>query len=162
MSEINRIVDQFEREHRGDPWHGSPLVEILAGIGAEPAAAHPVPGAHSVWEVVLHVTAWKNEGRSRVEGGPAGLPEEGDWPAVGAATADRWQEALARLDESHRRLLEAIQHLEEPALVEPTNDPRNRPLGTGVTYYELLHGLVQHDVYHAGQIALLRRALLTA
>ena len=159
MSEIDRIVDQFEREYRGDPWHGSPLTEILAGVDAEPAAGHPVPGAHSIWEIVLHVTAWKNEGRNRVRGGPASDPEDGDWPAVGVVTVERWQEARARLDESQTLLLEAIRRQPESHLFEPTNDPRNRPLGTGVTCYELLHGLVQHDVSHAGQIALLRKAL---
>ncbi len=61
MTEIARIIDELQREHDGDPWHGSPLQAILEGIDATRANARPIPGAHSVWELVLHMTAWKNE-----------------------------------------------------------------------------------------------------
>jgi uncharacterized damage-inducible protein DinB len=159
VSEIDRIVDQLQREHEGDPWHGSPLVQILQGVSPDQAAAKAVPGAHSIWELVLHITGWKGEVRRRVSGAPAGEPPEGDWPAVGAPTPDRWNEALARLAQAHEQLVDAVRQLPESRLSEATNDPRNRPLGTGVSYYELLHGIVQHDVYHAGQIALLNKGV---
>ena len=156
MSEITRIIDQLEREHEGDPWHGTPLVALLDGITAEQAARKPIAGGHSIWELVLHVTGWKTEIARRVGGAPAGEPPEGDWPAVGDPTPGRWAEARQRLDDAQRTLIAAVRSLPEPRLFEPTNDPRNRPLGTGVSYYELLHGAVQHDVYHSGQIAALK------
>ena len=159
MSEINRIIDQLQREHDGDPWHGSPLLQILEGVGASEAAAHPGQGAHSIWELVLHITAWKNEVRQRLAGAPAGDPEEGDWPAVGETTPSAWASARAALQRAHGSLLAAVRELPEQRLFEPTNDQRDRPLGTGVSYYVLLHGVVQHDVYHAGQIAILKRML---
>lgn len=158
MSEVDRIVDQLEREHGGDPWHGSPLREILAGVTAAQAAQRAVPDAHSIWEIVLHLTAWKHEVRRRLSGAPAGEPPEGDWPPVGPATDENWQAARERLDAAHRALVDAVRELPESRLFEPTSDPRNRPLGAGVTRYELLHGLAQHDTYHAGQIALLKKA----
>jgi uncharacterized damage-inducible protein DinB len=158
MSEINRIIDQFEREHDGDPWHGSPLRAILDGVDARHAARKPLPDAHSIWELVLHVTAWKKEVAKRVGGAPAGEPENGDWPAPGEPTDARWTSALADLEAAHRGLIAAIRALPEQKLIEPTNDPRDRPLGAGVSYYVLLHGTVQHDVYHAGQIAMLKKA----
>jgi uncharacterized damage-inducible protein DinB len=158
VSEITRIVDQLEREHAGDPWHGSPLREILAGVDAAAAARKPIPDGHSIWELVLHVTGWKREVARRVGGAPAGEPPAGDWPAIGETTDARWRAALADLDAAHRELVAAVSSLSEARLLEPTNDPRNRPLGTGVSYYVLLHGAVQHDVYHAGQIALLKKA----
>jgi uncharacterized damage-inducible protein DinB len=157
MSEIERIVDQLHREHEGDPWHGSPLRELLSGIGCEVAAAHPMRHVHSVWEIVLHMTGWKNEVRRRLSGGPAGTPEEGDWPGVPAPTPDAWKAALERLEQAHNSLIAAVKQLPESKLFEPTNDPRNRETGAGVSYYVLLHGIVQHDVYHAGQIALVRK-----
>jgi uncharacterized damage-inducible protein DinB len=159
MSEITRIIDQLEREHEGDPWHGTPLVALLDGITAEQATRKPIAGGHSIWELVLHVTGWKTEIARRVGGAPAGEPPEGDWPAVGDPTPGRWAEARQRLDDAQRTLIAAVRSLPEPRLFEPTNDPRNRPLGTGVSYYELLHGAVQHDVYHSGQIAALKYAL---
>jgi uncharacterized damage-inducible protein DinB len=158
-SEIDRLVDQLEREHTGDTWHGSPLMSILDGLTAEQAAARPLKGGHSIWELVLHVTAWKNETRKRLSGAPSTMPEEGDWPEVGAATSPRWAEALTRLGRAHEQLVAAVRQLPESTLYEATNDPRNRPLGAGVSYYVLLHGIVQHDAYHAGQIALLKKAI---
>lgn len=159
MTEIARIVDQLEREHDGDPWHGSPLEAILEGIDAAAAAARPIPTAHSIWELVLHMTGWKNEAARRLAGAVACMPVEGDWPDVGEPTEARWKEAIARLESAHQALIAAVKTLPEDKLYEPTNDTRSGPLGTGVSYYVLLHGIVQHDVYHAGQIALLKKAV---
>jgi uncharacterized damage-inducible protein DinB len=157
MSEIARVIDQLQREHSGDPWHGSPMLSILDGIDAARAARTPVAGAHSIWELVLHVTGWKREVARRLGGAPAGEPTDGDWPPVGDVTAARWQTALEDLSAAHRELVAAVEAVPESRLFEPTNDPRNPPLGTGVSYYVLLHGAVQHDVYHAGQIAILKK-----
>ncbi len=157
-SEVTRIVDQLQREHSGDPWHGSAMMAILEGIDAARAARKPIAGGHSIWELVLHVTGWKREVARRVGGAPAGEPAAGDWPAVGDPTEARWRAAVEDLGAAHRELTAAAQSLAEARLFEPTNDPRSRPLGTGVSCYVLLHGAVQHDVYHAGQIAILSKA----
>jgi uncharacterized damage-inducible protein DinB len=155
---LDLIVDQLQREHAGDPWHGSPLRTILEDIDARAAARRPIAGAHSIWELVLHITAWKNEAAKRARAGAAGEPAEGDWPEAGAMTEARWRAALEALETAHRGLIAAIQSLPEAQLFAPTNDTRNRALGTGVSYYALLQGIIQHDVYHAGQIALLKKA----
>ena len=158
MPEIARIVDQLQREHDGDPWHGTPLGAILDGIDAKRAAARPLAGAHSIWELVLHMTGWKNETAKRLRGAIACMPAEGDWPEVGEPTDERWQAAISSLQAAHDGLIAAVKALPDSKLYEPTNDRRSGPLGTGVSYYVLLHGIVQHDVYHAGQIALLKKA----
>jgi uncharacterized damage-inducible protein DinB len=160
VSEIDRLLDQLQREHEGDPWHGSPLRQILDGVDVRQAAAKPLKGGHSIWELVLHITAWKNEVRKRLNGAPAGEPAEGDWPPVGDPAADRWKETLGRLERAHVSLIEAVRTMPEERLFEASNDTRDPALGVGVSYYVLLHGIVQHDVYHAGQIALLKKALL--
>jgi uncharacterized damage-inducible protein DinB len=159
MSEAERLIDQFTRAHDGDPWHGSPIKEILKGVTAEQATKRPPNGAHSIWELVLHATGWRNEVARRATGAPAQDPETGDWPNVGDPTPERWREALAALDASHARLVDVVRGMTDAKLLQPTNDPRNRELGTGVSYYELLHGIVQHDAYHAGQIAILKKML---
>jgi uncharacterized damage-inducible protein DinB len=159
VSESDRLVDQLKRAHDGDPWHGSPIKEILEGVTAEQAAKRPPNGAHSIWELLLHATAWRNEVARRATGAPAQEPEAGDWPTVGDATPQRWKEALAALDASHARLVDAVRGMSDAKLQQPTNDQRNRGLGTGVSYYELFHGIVQHDAYHAGQIAILKKML---
>ena len=157
-AEIARIIDELEREHAGDPWHGSPLRQILEGVDHRQAAHRPLPGAHTIWELVLHMISWKNEVRRRIEGAPAGVPLEGDWPAAPTATAEAWRDAIAALEASHRSLVSSVSSLPEDKLFQPTNDPRERESGLGVDHYVLLHGIVQHDVYHAGQIALLKKA----
>jgi len=159
MTEADRLLDQFTRAHDGDPWHGSPVKAILKGVTAEQAATQPPNGAHSIWELVLHMTGWRNEVAERATGKPAGTPAGGDYPKVGEPTPARWKAALAALDASHEHLMKVVRGMSEEHLLKPTNDPRNRPLGTGVSYYQLLHGIVQHDAYHAGQIAILKKVL---
>jgi uncharacterized damage-inducible protein DinB len=157
MSEVERIVDELQREHAGDPWHGSPLRHILKDVTATSAAARPIPDGHSIWELVLHITAWKNETRRRLSGAAASDPEEGDWPAVSETSDARWRQALAALERAHTELVAAVRQVPEAQLAKPTNDPRAP--GGGVSYYVLLHGIVQHDVYHSGQIALLKKSV---
>ena len=159
MTESSRLIDQLKRAHDGDPWHGSPVRAILNGVTHEQAARRPPNGAHSIWEIVLHMTGWRNEVARRAGGEPAGEPEAGDWPAVGDPTAARWQAVLAALDVAHQNLANVVRGLSDERMLQPTNDPRNRELGTGVSYYALLHGIVQHDAYHAGQIAVLKKIL---
>ncbi len=159
MSEAARLVDQFQRAHDGDPWHGSPIKQILAGVTAAQAATRPPNGAHSIWELVLHAIGWREEVARRSTGEAAREPDRGDWPPIGDPTEQRWRETLAALDASHAKLVDVVRGLSDDRLFTPTNDPRNTALGTGVTYYELLHGIVQHDAYHAGQIAILKRVL---
>jgi uncharacterized damage-inducible protein DinB len=159
VSESSRLVDQFTRAHDGDPWHGSPVKAILQGVTAAQAAAEPPNGAHSIWALVLHMTGWRNEAAARATGKPAGEPAAGDYPDVGDPAPARWTAALAALDESHQNLVNAVRTMSDEQMWKPTNDPRNRPLGSGVSCYELLHGIVQHDAYHAGQIAILKKVL---
>ena|SRR5258708_4745574 len=159
MSEAERLLDQFKRAHGGDPWHGAPVTAILQGITADQAVKKPANGGHSIWELVLHMTGWRNEAAARATGKPAGNPTCGDWPMVGDPTAERWKTALAALDASHENLSNAVRDMSDARLFEPTTDPRNRATGTGVNCYELLHGIVQHDAYHAGQIAILKKVL---
>ncbi len=110
-SEISRIVDELQREHDGDPWHGSPLKAILQGIDAQRAAARPLADAHSIWEIVLHMTSWKNETARRIRGAVACMPIEGDWPEAGLPTEDRWQQAIGRLEAAHEDLIAAVKAL---------------------------------------------------
>jgi len=157
MNEISRIIDLLEREHAGEPWHGSSLQKILSGINHTQASSKPLADGHSIWELVLHIAAWKNETRHRLSGAPAGDPQEGDWPAPSEPTPGNWREAVERLELAHRLLVSAVRDLPEPKLFEPTTDKRHDSIAA--TYYELLHGIVQHDAYHAGQIAILKKGV---
>jgi uncharacterized damage-inducible protein DinB len=159
MTETRRIADQLKRAHGGDAWHGPSLGEVLAGITAAQAAAKPIASAHSIWEIVLHVAAWEGAVRARIEEGNIAQPAEGDWPAVTDMSEEAWQRALALLEERHAALLETVGKLEDAELSRRLGEERDKPLGGGVSIYGTLHGVIQHNLYHAGQIALLRKAL---
>lgn len=156
MAEIDRLIDELRRDQQADPWHGPSARQVLEGVTAAAAAARPIPGAHSIWELALHIIAWRNEVARRVDGGEPAEPEEGDWPAVTDTSDAAWDRTRARMEESYDRLVAALRRLPESRLDEPVS--RTRDPGSGVTYYVTLHGVPQHDAYHLGQVSLLKRA----
>src|SRR5438034_11536829 len=90
MSEIKRINDQLKRAFEGTAWHGPSVSEVLAGVTAEQAAAHPIAGAHSIWELTLHIATWERAGRRRIqESDPVEVSDEEDWPAVEDRSEER-------------------------------------------------------------------------
>lgn len=159
MREAERLAALVERVIEGDPWHGSNVLAVLTGLSAPDAAAQVVPGAHSIWELVVHMTGWTREVHARLDGAPAAEPPAGDWPAVDEVTPAAWQAAVATLVDSHRTLAAAIRAVGDDTLDAPVVDDRDGPAGTGLSRYLTLHGLVHHTTYHAGQIALLKRAI---
>jgi uncharacterized damage-inducible protein DinB len=156
--ETHRIADMIERLMTGDPWHGPNVASTLEGISAADAARRPAGGAHSIWELVLHMTGWAREVTARLEGRDAQEPEGGDWPAAGTGD-DAWQHARAALFAAHDDLVRQVRRLPDDALGQPVRDYRDNALGTGLSRYLTLHGLIHHTCYHAGQIAMLRRLL---
>jgi uncharacterized damage-inducible protein DinB len=159
MSERDRLLDLFDRTHAGDAWHGPSLHAALDGVTAAQAAAYPVAGAHSIWEIVLHISGWREEVVKRLRGRSASEPDDGDWPTPPPASPDAWRAARDRLDATHQLVVQAVRALSEADLETAVRDTRDDAEGAGPSYALTLHGLVHHDVYHAGQISLLKRAL---
>ena len=149
MSRATRLANHIHRTFTGPMWHGPSLAEVLEGVTADQAAARPIAGAHSIWEVVGHVTVWAEIARERIHGESlADPPPDRDWPTPAGA----WSTAMDRLVAAHRALAADVRELTEGALDAkvPTLD---YPVGV------LLDGVVEHGTYHAGQIALLKRAI---
>jgi len=156
VSEAENIVDQLERAFEGDAWHGSSMSEILGDISSEVAAAHPLPGAHSIWEIVVHTTVWQRTVRERLQGKPiAELPDHEDWPPITDTSCDAWEEAL-------RDLRAEYEALREEALQWRDRNLGDTCEGQRYTVYQMLHGVIQHDLYHAGQIAVLKKSTMGA
>ena len=156
MSEIQRIVDQMDRAFAGDAWHGPPLKTLIDGLNAEDASKHPIHGGHSIWELVHHLTAWNNIIREELGGAAAQVTPEVDWPPVWDATEIEWQRAVQKLVEAHGRLRDTAAKLREDQLDEVPSKRTNN------SRYVMLHGIIQHDLYHAGQIAVLKKAIRAA
>jgi uncharacterized damage-inducible protein DinB len=153
MTMIASYADELSAIHNGEAWHGPALKEILSGLTWEQAAARPLAGAHSIWELVLHITAWERVFISRLEGRRTELPEEGDFPAVDASTPEAWKQAQDRLDQTHERLIALVSGLSEA-------DLDRQVTGKDYPIDYLLRGIARHHVYHAGQIALLRKSFV--
>jgi uncharacterized damage-inducible protein DinB len=151
MREAERIAEQMRKMFEGGAWHGPAVLEVLAGVNAKTATARPIPGAHNIWELVLHLSATQDVLLRRLGGERAGLTDEEFWPPTPAATDAEWQrtlEVLKRQDEALRRAVAAFPD-------ERLGDPL---MAGGTPAYDNLHGHVQHSAYHAGQIALLKKA----
>jgi uncharacterized damage-inducible protein DinB len=159
VREVDRIVEQLQRAYNGDAWYGPSLRGALEGIDAREAAARPEPAAHTICEIVRHITAWTREVTRRLQIGIAQDPEEGDWPAVPRLDDEGWTAILAALDVANEELVKAMADQADDRLDERIGDVRDRALGSGVSRYVTLHGVVQHHVYHAGQISLLKKAV---
>lgn len=154
MNELERIVDQLRRAHSGEAWHGEPLMSILEGISAEHSGVTWLPGTHTFYQLVVHITAWQREAARRLrERIYRELSAEEDWVESGEGSA-AWGLALRDLQKSHAELVSAVSGL-DPNLLDET-----LPGSPNQTYYVLLHGIVQHTLYHAGQIAMLKKAFV--
>lgn len=153
--ECLRIADQLHRAFNGEAWHGPSLREVLTGITAEQAAAHPADNAHSIWELVLHIRTWAHVGVEATRGVPVpasvnDLPAEQDWPLVKEKTDAAWDAAREQMFETAKELEQIVQNRSDSRLQEKVP-------GRNYNFYLLFHGIVQHSLYHAGQIALLKK-----
>jgi len=153
MTETHRINSQLKRAQEGQAWHGPSLRELLVGVTAEQAAAKPIPNAHSIWELVNHIIAWEQIASRRLEGEVnMSIPDEINFPPVTDASEAAWQATLQSLEASHRSLRDGVKKIDDAKLEETVP-------GTSYSKYALLHGVIQHDLYHAGQIALLKKSM---
>jgi DinB superfamily len=133
MTETEKLAEMVTRVIEGDPWHGPNVMSLLEGVSHRVAASHPVPGGHSIWELVLHMTGWADEVRARLAGDEAGEPKAGDWPAVTEASPAAWTQAVAALVNSHATLAAAVRATGDSALAAAVRDRRNRAAGTGLS-----------------------------
>jgi hypothetical protein len=157
MRELERQADQIERSWNGDAWHGPALGELTQGLSAAQAHRHHLAKAHSIWELVQHCTAWVHEVSRRLGGTEPSLPLEGDWPEAGEASEVAWETARQELREAILGLARAVREMDVALLDRTVGEGRDAPLLTGTTFYGMLHGEVQHNLYHADQVALLRK-----
>src|SRR5215472_8431306 len=107
MSEVHRILDQYDRAMIGDAWHGDPVWTILEGIMPALAATHASPDAHSIWELVSHMTFWETEVYRRLKHLPPRSPDGINFPTVPEASAENWSRTLDEFRQSNRNFRSA-------------------------------------------------------
>jgi uncharacterized damage-inducible protein DinB len=154
MPETVRLADQIRRAFDGDAWHGDSVLELLDGVNAKMAAAHPIKNAHSIWELVLHIAAWDGAVLKRTGGAAVELRDKQNFPPVKDTSEVAWRKAIEHAKHTHNELVQAVAAFPDSRLQEPVP-------GKTEGYYNFFYmfsGIVQHELYHAGQIALLKKA----
>ena len=153
QAEISRLEEQLGRALEGEAWHGPSVLEALEGVTAEQAAAHPIAGAHSIWVLVLHLCGTYGLVLRRLGGDGRQLTETEDWPSVPEPSAENWIDAVRMLKQLNEDLRQAVRNFPGERLDKPL------VLESSYTAYTQFIGVTQHNLYHAGQMALLKKAL---
>ena len=154
MSETARLADQIRRAFDGEAWHGDSVVELLANVDAKTAAAYPIKSAHNIWELLLHVSAWDDAVLRRTGGTAVKLSDEENFPQVNDTSETAWRKTVEQVKQKHDALVKAVAAFPDSRLFDPVP-------GKPEKYYDhfyMFSGVVQHELYHAGQIALLKKA----
>jgi uncharacterized damage-inducible protein DinB len=145
------LAKQLRHAFDGDAWHGPSVLELLADVDAATATAKPIPHVHSIWELVLHIAVWDDAAMRRLDGN-VWQPEGTDnFPIPPKPTAEAWRKAVAEVKRTHERLVKTVVTLPESRLWDQVP-------GKKYDFYFMLHGIAQHELYHAGQIAILKKA----
>jgi uncharacterized damage-inducible protein DinB len=155
-TECRRIADALASAINGDAWYGDSMRKILDHVTAEQAQARPIGNTHTIWELVVHVEAWVTLCQGAMQGAPipawSTMPKEMDWPLVNDTSEQAWKRAGSSFFSTHLKLVETIKAFSDPRLEETVP-------GRPYSFYHLLQGMIQHAVYHAGQIALLKKSV---
>lgn len=153
MSETARLADQIRRAFDGNAWHGDSLLELLADVNPKTAAAHPIKDAHSIWELVLHIAAWDGAVLRHIGGSAVERSDSENFPPVKDTSEAAWRNTVEHVKQVHNELVKAVAAFPDSRLQEQvpgkTEDYYN--------FFYLFSGIVQHEIYHAGQIALLKK-----
>ena len=147
------IADQLQRAFYGSAWHGPAVMEILEDVDAFTAAAKPIANVHSIWELLLHIAVWDGAALTRLSGSKCQPTGDENFPRVAKPTETAWRKTVTDAKRTHNRLVKTVGGLSEERL-------RDRVPGKRYNFYHLLHGIAQHELYHAGQMAILKKALL--
>lgn len=157
---LDSLRDELRRSLHGPAWHGPALLEVLCDVSPREAQARPFGGAHSIAELAFHALAWMEEVTRRLDGSAPSLPARGDWPSDDDALPV--VEAVRLLRQAGDTLDQTLATFPAARLGETVGGGHDAPTGSGVSYAVMLSGLAQHNAYHGGQIAILRKALRDA
>ncbi len=149
-SEILNLIRQLESLSTGEPWYGESLLQKLEQIGPEEAFAVPLPGIHAIAQVVSHIIVWRRVLVEKIKGNldfRIGINSAEDWPPVSVLREKGWEQILTELAESQQEITAALSSRTDSFLDEVYSE--------SYTYRFLIEAILQHDVYHIGQIGLL-------
>lgn len=158
---VRFLRGELRRSLYGPAWHGPALVESLRDTTFAEAIVHPIGEAHSVAEIAVHCAAWLEEVARRLDGGAPRLPARGDWNDTRDFGPADWERTLHEVEAAGRALDDALAGLPTDRLLAVCGDTaaHDAPLGSNVRFAAMINGVIQHNVYHAGQVVMLTKAL---
>lgn len=152
LDEVELVIDLLKTTFDGRAWHGPSFMDTLKDVNTEEAGMRPVDQRHTIWEIVNHCAYWMDAFTGALKGKemPRIVPgSDEDWPQMGATEED-WIGAKEDLRKSHEALVSALASFDESYLGSTVP-------GRSYTYQKMIHGISDHNVYHAGQIAVFRK-----
>jgi uncharacterized damage-inducible protein DinB len=152
MNDLDRVKDQFHRIFAGPAWHGASILAVLDDLAFPEPQYRLIPGTHTIGELVRHLLAWRTLLLQRLRGNDGyKVTDDLDW-VEGPATQEEWLEDLERLRSTQREMMLLLGRF-NPNLLD------DQAPGSDASWHTLFHGLIQHDLYHLGQISLLKKAM---
>ncbi|HUZ58560.1 MAG TPA: DinB family protein [Hanamia sp.] len=152
MKETKRITKLFEDQYNGNPWIDVTIMGALRNITSEQASKKIAPGRNSIWQIVNHIISWRENVLLRVQGNIITTPNNNYFSEIADTSETAWQKALERLENSQHQWVAFLKTFDETRFEKIY--PKNR-----MSYYEHIHGILQHDAYHLGQIVLLSKLI---
>jgi uncharacterized damage-inducible protein DinB len=149
--EAGRIADQLQRAFYGAAWHGPAVMELLEDVNATMATARPIVNVRNIWELLLHVAVWDRAALTRLGGSKCQPTGEANFPPIMKANEGAWRKTINDAKRTHDRLVRTVSRMSDQRL-------RDRVPGKRYDFYHMLHGIAQHELYHAGQMAILKKA----
>ena len=150
MNETKRISSLFKKLYNGSPWIDINLTSVLQNISAEQASKRVLKNCNTIWEITNHLIDWRLNVLQRVQGKIIETPDNNYIEPVTDTSEKNWTETLLRLSEVQKDWIEFLEKV-DPGELEKIYTPNS------MTYYEHIHGIIQHDAYHLGQIVLLSK-----
>jgi len=156
LNEKELIVDVFGQTFDGRAWHGPSFMDVLNGVDKAQASERPIAARHTIWEIVNHCSYWMEAvtGAAHAEKMPDIVSTE-DWPQMGETNQD-WTKAQERLKKAYEELVNSIKGFNTSLFTREIRGAFHGQIYT-ITYRKMLHGISDHNTYHAGQIAILRK-----
>jgi uncharacterized damage-inducible protein DinB len=147
MKESDRIITLYQKLYDGKPWLGINLKSTLQNVSAKQASTRILANCNTIWEIVNHIISWRRVVIERINGMNITTPENNYIEPI-VDTSDRaWKDTLQRLESSQAEWIEFLKNFK-------SEDFDTEYKSSKLTYYELIHGIIQHDAYHLGQIVI--------
>jgi uncharacterized damage-inducible protein DinB len=157
MSIAEKLQASLNQVLANDPWYGPATYDIIDKVPFEAAYEKPTGSIHNIAGILIHMLGWMQEVTARMGGQTAGDPAGGDWPDPGTPDEEKWKQLVADFKLSNVTLTGIIENFPNDKWDQPISDHRFSDTGKGVSFQEMIEGLIQHHIYHGGQIALLNR-----